>query len=194
MSYRNFKSLLTSFERDISELQEIHPDFPHASLKRAQDEITFESAYAVLDDILSWSRSSQERSPDAAWASLLSRLKDARVEIDSALDCFEASETGGLIRLPDEAPETGRPRYHSLGNAALYHDFDVSVFGQKFRATPVYDGKEALEAQLQRRPLPAPVGVVADYRVVIRDGELLHPPRSPSDLQREYEEDPSPSP
>lgn len=70
----------------------------------------------------------------------------------------------------------------TLAGAVLYGGVSATAFDRELRAEPVYDGAQALEAGL--RSLPEPIGVVSDYRVVVFDGELRHPPLHPSECHR----------
>jgi hypothetical protein len=73
-------------------------------------------------------------------------------------------------------------QYHSLGNAVVDGGLEVSVFRHRIKAELVYNGTEALEARQAGNPMPEPVGTRSSYRVAIFNGEILMPPRHPSDL------------
>ena len=182
MSIRNFRSTLEVLQHDIRMHPDLHAGFPEGAVDRAFQETSFEAAYAALDDLDSWLRAAMLRHPEEDWTETEHSILSARIHVDIALDCFEASPTGGLVRMPDEAPKTGAPRYHSLGNAALHHGFEVSVFRHRLRSVPVYEAKAALAAGFNGGRLPEQVGTRAEYRVAILDGEILNPPAWPADL------------
>lgn len=182
MSIRNFRKLLSAIEAEVLNDRALDTGFPHAVLRHAHEETTFEASRAAFDCVSEWASFRREEYPEANWDYLSGIIEDARIELEITLDCYEASETGGLVRLPDEAPPTERIRYHSLGNAAVQGGFKVSVFAHRLRAVPVYDGAEALDAQFKKRPYPDPIGRKSEYRVAILDGEIQHPPLWPSSI------------
>lgn len=85
----------------------------------------------------------------------------------------------GGIALDLKPGDEHKPWFGTLAGAVLHGGVTATAFDRELRAEPVYDGVQALEAGL--RKLPEPIGVVSDYRVVVFDGELRHPPLHPSE-------------
>lgn len=190
MSIGNFRTILAGLSSEVSGDQGISAGFPFEALARASEETTFEAATAALRELQAWEARCKASFPDVDLTGISEAVADARIELDIALDCFEPTSTGGLIRLPDEAPRTDQIRYLTLGRAVLEGGHEVSVFSRKLRAIPVYDGAEAMEARLAGKGLPAPVGSRAEYRVAILNGEIQHPPLWPGSIARLEEHDP----
>jgi hypothetical protein len=69
--------------------------------------------------------------------------------------------------------------FGTLAGAVLYGGVEATAFDQPIEAVEVYNGTEALEAIFARQPLPKPVGLQSEYRIVVLDGRFHHPPISP---------------
>ena len=93
-----------------------------------------------------------------------------------------SSPTGGAMAIPHFARVDGRERHGSLGAAVMAGAVNATVFNYQITPEPLYDGFQALEAQARGEPLPDPVGVTANIRITIFDGEIKHPPIWPGDL------------
>lgn len=86
---------------------------------------------------------------------------------------------GSVKAVPHDAP-TDSECFGSLGQAAVHGGVCVSVFDRPVKAEPLYDGAEALRAGSVKDL--DPVGVRAEYRVAVLDGQVLQPPAHPEDL------------
>lgn len=115
-------------------------------------------------------------------ARAMSHVSDMKPFRAKIMPEYVEAEGGGLKAIPHFAPSTGEVRYGSLGQAAVSGAATLTVFSHQIRAEPVYPGQAALDARIMGKPMPEPCGVVANYRVAIYDGEVLMPPRHPSDM------------
>ena len=149
------------------------PDFPRQALDRALAEDSFEALDAGCAAIAAWLVAAPRNGfPVVAF-------RDAHAMLSVALPEYEDMGDGTVMAVPMGAARTDRPRYHSLGNAALYHGFQISVFDRPLVAEPLFDAAQALYAGRK-----IPVGFCASYRVAILDGALQHPPLHPSQITR----------
>ena len=70
--------------------------------------------------------------------------------------------------------------FGTLAGAVLYGGVQATAFDKPLRAVKVYHGTEAMAAVFAHRPLPEPVGLKSEYRVVVLDGQFYHPPLHPA--------------
>lgn len=102
---------------------------------------------------------------------------------------YVVDDHGGLTAIPHFAPQDGRVRYGSLGMAVCAGAVEATVFTKAIEAEALYDSMEALNALGDGKELPDRVGYRSDYRIAILDGEVLSPPRWPSDISAERAQD-----
>lgn len=110
--------------------------------------------------------------------------KEALLTLKATLPFYEENETGGLFAIPHDAPDRGKIRYHSLGDAVFSGGHKITVFDRPLVAEPVYNTVEALKVGSARLHELEPVGVVSQYRIAILDGKIHHPPLWPSEAAR----------
>lgn len=99
--------------------------------------------------------------------------------VNDDLTATEVGYVNGGLALDLKPGDEHKPWFGSLAGAVLHGGVQATAFDKALRAEPVYDGVKALAAGLGA--LPEPIGVVSDYRVVVLDGELQHPPLHPSE-------------
>lgn len=149
------------------------PDFPRQALDRAMAEDSFEALHAGCAAIAAW----LVATPRSGFPVIA--FRDAHAMLSVALPEYEDMGDGTVMAVPMGAARTARPRYHSLGNAALYHGIQISVFDRPLVAEPLFDAAQALYAGRM-----IPTGFCASYRVAILDGALQYPPLHPSQITR----------
>jgi hypothetical protein len=192
--HQKFADMASAFARAPEEMK-VAADaaagkvFPLADIEALADKPTYEALEAVDRKVSAWMSSGCDHELRAIedktgfdFDTVLDDISKWRPFRVSIMPEFVENNSGIVSAVPHYANTGDATRYHSLGNAAVHHGLEVSVFRHPIKAELVYNGTEALEARQAGKPLPDAVGTRSSYKVAIFDSEILMPPRWSSDL------------
>ena len=153
------------------------------------DHWAIKGAFDALDGWLARNQAlTAEISRQTGKALLPKTVTEAKARFSGLFLAWEERDDGMVTSLPLDAAPTSHRRFHSLGDAAMNGGIAVSVFDHPLKAVDVYNGTEALAAGPSGLKDLKPVGRIAEYRIAIMDGRIVHPPAWPAQLLSEMAE------